>query len=170
MTTNMHIVQTTLFLKYRSLYTFLLRHATNVAMEVQKAYIATARVYYETGFRRYMRSLGWIKVSGHVCWSWAPFVLSDIAQARIIEKDPGLVSGLDSPETQTGAYLERLSYARIDGPGVTLAYMADDKTHVIPQWLNVIRPDVLTFFSFFSYTTERRCGGAPPVGSVGFDG
>jgi hypothetical protein len=67
MTTNMHIVQTTVFLKYRSLYTFLLRHATNVATEVQKAYIVTARVYYETGFRRYMRSLGWIKVGEHVC-------------------------------------------------------------------------------------------------------
>jgi vacuolar protein sorting-associated protein 52 len=67
MTTNMHIVQTTGFLKYHSLYAFLLRHATNVATEVRKAYIATARVYYETGFRRYMRSLGWIKVSEHVC-------------------------------------------------------------------------------------------------------
>lgn len=26
--------------------------------------------------------------------------------------------------------LERLQYAKINGPGVTLAYMADDKTHV----------------------------------------
>lgn len=26
--------------------------------------------------------------------------------------------------------LERLQYAKIHGPGVTLAYMADDKTHV----------------------------------------
>ncbi|KAI0251297.1 vacuolar sorting protein [Lactifluus subvellereus] len=110
MTTNMHIVQTTVFLKYRPLYTFLMRHAANVATEVQKAYVAAARVYYETGFRRYMRSLGWIK-------------------ARTIEKDPGLVSGLDGPERQTDTYLERLSYARIEGPGVTLAYMADDKTH-----------------------------------------
>jgi vacuolar protein sorting-associated protein 52 len=66
-------------------------------------------------------------------------VLSDIAQGRTTEKDPGLVSGLDSPETQTGTPLERLSYARIEGPGVTLAYMADDKTHVISRWLNVRR-------------------------------
>jgi len=41
-----------------------------------------------------------------------------------------LVSALDSPEKPTETYLERLSHARIDGPGVTLAYMADDKTHV----------------------------------------
>jgi hypothetical protein len=73
MTTNMHVLQTTVFLKYRPLYTFLLRHAANVAAEVQKAYVAAARTYYETGFRRYMRSLGWIKVSGHVRWPWALF-------------------------------------------------------------------------------------------------
>ena len=66
MTTNMHVVQTTVFLKYRPLYAFLMRHASNVATELQKAYVATARTYYETGFRRYMRSLGWIKVGGHI--------------------------------------------------------------------------------------------------------
>jgi hypothetical protein len=110
MTTNMHVIQTTVILKYRPLYAFLLRRAANVATEVQKAYVAAARTYYETGFRRYMRSLGWIK-------------------ARTIEKDPGLVSALDGPEKQMETYLERLSHARIEGPGITLAYMADDKTH-----------------------------------------
>jgi hypothetical protein len=131
MTTNMHVIQTTVFLKYRPLYAFLLRNAANVATEVQKAYVATARTYYETGFRRYMRSLGWIKVSRHVLCSRAPVVLRCTIQARTVEKDPGLVSALDSPERQIETYLERLSYARIEGPGVTLAYMADDKTHVI---------------------------------------
>ena len=66
MTTNMHVIQTTVILKYRPLYAFLLRRAADVATEIQKAYIAAARTYYETGFRRYMRSLGWIKVSGHI--------------------------------------------------------------------------------------------------------
>jgi hypothetical protein len=75
MTTNMHVIQTSAFLKYRPLYAFLLRRAANVATEVQKAYVAAARTYYETGFRRYMRSLGWVKVSGHVLSSQAPFVL-----------------------------------------------------------------------------------------------
>ncbi|KAH9966054.1 vacuolar sorting protein [Russula dissimulans] len=110
MTTNMHVIQTTVFFKYRPLYTFLLRCAANVAAEVQKAYVAAARTYYETGFRRYMRSLGWVK-------------------ARTTEKDVGLVSALDSPEKPTETYLERLRHARIEGPGVTLAYMADDKTY-----------------------------------------
>ena len=75
MTTNMHIIQTNVFLKYRPLYAFLLRRAANVATEIQKAYIAAARTYYETGFRRYMRSLGWIKVSRHLHWSRTLFVL-----------------------------------------------------------------------------------------------
>ncbi|KAH9062806.1 vacuolar sorting protein [Lactarius vividus] len=112
MTTNMHVVQTTVFLKYRPLYAFLMRHAPNVATELQKAYVATARTYYETGFRRYMRSLGWVK-------------------GRTTEKDPGLVSALDGPEKQTEAHLERLRHARIEGPGATLAYMADDKLYVV---------------------------------------
>jgi len=58
----------------------------------------------------------------------APFVLRRVMQARTIEKDPGLVSALDSPEKQTETYRQRLSHARIEGPGATLAYMADDKT------------------------------------------
>jgi len=63
MTTNMQVIQTSVFLKYRPLYTFLQRRAPNIASEFQKSYIAAARVYYETGFRRYTRSLSWIKVN-----------------------------------------------------------------------------------------------------------
>lgn len=50
-------------MKYRPLYTFLQRHAPNVAHEVQRAYAAAVRTYFETGFRRYLRGLSWIKVS-----------------------------------------------------------------------------------------------------------
>lgn len=63
MTTNMQVIQTSVLLKYRPLYAFLQRRAANVALEFQKSYIAAARVYYETGFRRYTRSLSWIKVN-----------------------------------------------------------------------------------------------------------
>ena len=63
MTTNMRVIQTSVLLKYRPLYTFLQRRAPSVALEFQKAYIAATRVYYETGFRRYTRSLSWTKVS-----------------------------------------------------------------------------------------------------------
>lgn len=63
MSTNMQVIQTSVLLKYRPLFLFLQRKASPVASEVQRAYVGAARVYYETGFRRYVRSLGWIKVS-----------------------------------------------------------------------------------------------------------
>ena len=63
MTTNMQVLQTSIFLKYRPLFTFLQRHASTVANEVQRAYVGAARTYYETGFRRYIRTLGYVKVS-----------------------------------------------------------------------------------------------------------
>ncbi|KAI0053019.1 vacuolar sorting protein [Auriscalpium vulgare] len=110
MTTNMQVMQTSVFLRYRPLYTFLSRHAPAVATEVQKAYVSAARTYYETGFRRYMRSLGWIK-------------------ARSTEKDAGLFADLDARERLADVDLKRLDYARIEGPGVTLTYMADDKSY-----------------------------------------
>ncbi|OBZ70084.1 Vacuolar protein sorting-associated protein 52 A [Grifola frondosa] len=61
MTTNMQVIQTSILLKYRALYAFLQRHAAGVAHEIQRAYVGAARTYFETGFRRYLRSLGWIK-------------------------------------------------------------------------------------------------------------
>lgn len=63
MTTNMQVVQTSVFLKYRPFFVFLQRHAPTVASEVQRAYVGAARTYFETGFRRYIRSLGWVKVA-----------------------------------------------------------------------------------------------------------
>lgn len=61
-TTNLNMLQTSLFSKYRPLFAFLQRQAPQVASEVQRAYVGTVRTYFETGFRRYIRSLGWIKV------------------------------------------------------------------------------------------------------------
>lgn len=63
MTTNMQVLQTSVLLKYRPLYEFLQNNAEDVAKEIQRSYVAAVRVYYETGFRRYIRSLGWIKAS-----------------------------------------------------------------------------------------------------------
>ncbi|KAL1694430.1 Sac2 family-domain-containing protein [Schizophyllum commune] len=109
-TTNMQVIQTSVLLKYKPLFGFLQRQVHDVANELQRAYVGAARVYYETGFRRYARSLGWVK-------------------ARKVEK-----SELITSETNKEADLEskRLTYAKIDGPGVTLAYMADDKNFVEP--------------------------------------
>ncbi|KAF9006504.1 Sac2 family-domain-containing protein [Cyathus striatus] len=109
-TTNMQVIQTSVLLKYSALFGFLQRQAPAVAQEVQRSYVGAARVYYETGFRRYVRSLGWIK-------------------ARTVEKFENIV-GPDSESWRMN--IERLRHARIDGPGVTLAYMADDKSHKEP--------------------------------------
>ncbi|KAI0701798.1 Sac2 family-domain-containing protein, partial [Cytidiella melzeri] len=113
MTTNLSIIQTSVFSKYRSLFAFLQRQAPNVANEVQRAYVGTVRTYFETGFRRYIRALGWIK-------------------ARTMESTDTIVVGAGEgggePEVDTG----RLAHARIDGPGPVLAYMADQKTHKEP--------------------------------------
>ncbi|KAG7096788.1 hypothetical protein E1B28_004198 [Marasmius oreades] len=108
-TTNMQVLQTSVFLKYRSLFAFLQRQAPPVANEVQRAYIGVARTYYETGFRRYIRSLSWIK-------------------SRQVEKFEAIVSG----QWLTLGDQNRLSNSRLDGPSVTLAYMADDRTHKEP--------------------------------------
>ncbi|KAI6130398.1 vacuolar sorting protein [Pisolithus croceorrhizus] len=82
------------YMKYRSLFSFLQRKAEPVAKEIQD-------------------SLGWLKV------------------LRVTEKFEALVT---LSVHQGGSRLdhERLSYAKIDGPSVILAYMADDKTHKEP--------------------------------------
>ena len=61
MTTNMQVLQTSVLVKFGPLYDFLQAHAEDVAKEIQRSYVAAARVYYETGFRRYIRILGYVK-------------------------------------------------------------------------------------------------------------
>ncbi|KAJ8590874.1 Vps52-domain-containing protein [Rhizopogon salebrosus TDB-379] len=111
-TTNMQVMQTSIFLKYRALYAFLQRQAPNVSNEIQRAYTSAARTYYETGFRRYIRSLGWIK-------------------ARTLEKHESIISG-NGDDGEPSLCQDRLAYAKIEGSGVVLAYMADDKSHKEP--------------------------------------
>jgi hypothetical protein len=66
MTTNVQVLQTAILIKYKPLFSFLQTQALDVATEFQRAYVAAARVYYETGFRRYIRSLGVVKVGPSV--------------------------------------------------------------------------------------------------------
>ncbi|KAH9899993.1 Vps52-domain-containing protein [Cubamyces lactineus] len=112
MTTNLQVIQSTVWMKYRPLYIFLQRHAPNVAHEIQRAYAAAVRTYFETGFRRYLRGLGWIK-------------------ARTVEKAETITSGAGE-STDPEVDSTRLSYAHVDGPGVVMAYMGDDKNHKEP--------------------------------------
>lgn len=61
--TNIHIIQSSILLKYLPFFHFLKRQAPKIAQEVQRAYVVSARAYYETCFRRYARSLAQIAVS-----------------------------------------------------------------------------------------------------------
>ncbi|KAF8639930.1 hypothetical protein AX17_001180 [Amanita inopinata Kibby_2008] len=110
-TTNMQVIQRSVLLKYSPLFAFLQRQAPDVAQEVQRSYIGAARVYYETGFRRYARSLGYIK-------------------KRTSEKFDTIVS--TEPGTDLQIDLDRLACAKIDGPAISLSYMADDKAYKEP--------------------------------------
>ncbi|OCH92882.1 Vps52-domain-containing protein [Obba rivulosa] len=113
MTTNMQVIQTSVWLKYRPLFIFLQLHAPDVAQEVQRAYVSTARTYFETGFRRYLRSLGWVKT-------------------RTVEKSDTIVSGAGEGGPDPDIREERLAFAHIDGPAVTMLYRAEDKAHKEP--------------------------------------
>jgi hypothetical protein len=129
-TTNMQVIQTSILLKYKSLFGFLQRQAPSVALEVQRSYVGAARMYYETGFRRYIRSLGWIKVSTSL--GIVNTILSRI-QGRTTEKLETIVTTIADKDMESTVDTSRLAYARVEGPPVTLAFMADDKTHVSPS-------------------------------------
>ncbi|KAJ7180258.1 vacuolar sorting protein [Mycena crocata] len=154
-TTNMQVMQTSVLIKYKPLFAFLQRQAPNVAHEIQRSYVSAARVYYETGFRRYARSLGWIK--NRTAEKLEPITQTE--RDRDMAVDP-----------------ERLAYSKIEGPGVTLAYMADDKTHKAPvealvRSLLLVFMDnataeytfVTTFFTVDPLTQEEDNGLFSPV-------
>ncbi|KAI6163061.1 vacuolar sorting protein [Pisolithus thermaeus] len=158
-TTNVQVLQSSVYLKYRSLFSFLQRKAEPVAKEIQDSYIAAARTYYETAFRRYIRSLGWLK-------------------SRVTEKFEALVT-LSVHQGGSRLEHERLSYAKIDGPSVILAYMADDKTHKEPleailRSLFLVLMDnataeysfITTFFSFQPLApvgNQENASSTPPL-------
>ncbi|KZW04122.1 Vps52-domain-containing protein [Exidia glandulosa HHB12029] len=112
MSTNIHVLQTSVLLKYQPLFAFLQRQAAPVALEVQRAYAGAARVYYETGFRRYARTLSQVLARFP---EKADFIANATVPISLDGKGASLVD------------VERLTNATINGPAVTLAYQADDK-------------------------------------------
>ncbi|KAF9518469.1 hypothetical protein BS47DRAFT_1421010 [Hydnum rufescens UP504] len=119
LTTNLQILQSSLFLnKYLPLYRFLQRNAAAAAEEIKVGYISCAKQYYETGMRRYTRSLGWIRVR-------------TTEVPTLITASPSPVNGQEPSEFKLNS--ERLAQGKVDGPGVILAYMADDKTYIAPS-------------------------------------
>ncbi|KAH9844190.1 Sac2 family-domain-containing protein [Rhodofomes roseus] len=146
MTTNMQVMQTSIFLKYKPLFLFIQRQAPNVANEVQRAYVGAARTYYETGFRRYIRSLGYVK-------------------ARAIEKADVITAGASEAKEEPEVDFDRLGSSRINGPGVVLAHIAEEKSFkepieaVVRSLLLVLMDNAsaeYTFVTTFFASEQRR--------------
>ncbi|MBW0524702.1 hypothetical protein O181_064417 [Austropuccinia psidii MF-1] len=90
--TNLQITQSSFLLKYRPLFAFLQRHSARIAHEVQKAYVGTARWYFETGFRRYVRALEKIKSRG---WAHAGIIAHPSPTELTIDPSPTIQSKWD---------------------------------------------------------------------------
>ncbi|GAA94732.1 uncharacterized protein L969DRAFT_87539 [Mixia osmundae IAM 14324] len=108
---NLQILQTSVLLRYRELFAFLQRHALKTAHEVQKVYLTHIRWYYETGFRRYVRSLERIRAR------------SSAARELIGPVLPGTTL---QQVTSRASKLKELS--ELGDSHILLAYMADDLT------------------------------------------
>ncbi|KZS97773.1 Vps52-domain-containing protein [Sistotremastrum niveocremeum HHB9708] len=111
MSTNLPVLQNSILLKYRPLYVFLLRHVPDVAAEIQRAYTGATRTYYETGFRRYLRTLTAVK-------------------SRSSERSESIAAPpkMEEPDVDW----DRLANATLEGSAATLAYMTEDKAFKEP--------------------------------------
>ncbi|CAO1619158.1 unnamed protein product [Parajaminaea phylloscopi] len=85
-TTNLQVLQTSVLIPHHQpLYAFLARQMPRIAIDVQRSYVSAARLFFETGFRRYARSLGQIQKRGY-------------------QKGQGVGSILNVPSTSSGAF------------------------------------------------------------------
>ena len=126
MSTNMQVLQTSVLLKYQTLFAYLYRHHPNVASELHRAYTGAARTYYETGFRRYIRCLTTIKVCQKI--RNAASFDQKILQGR--SGEPFEFVGSTSERVEATLNATSLEYGSLDGPPVTMAFLADDKSYV----------------------------------------
>ncbi|GAA5823300.1 hypothetical protein JCM3770_002190 [Rhodotorula araucariae] len=124
-------------LSLKPLFDFLRRHAARQAHEFQKAYAQTARWYLETAFRRYIRALEKIRTA-HAAVPVEPIgSVAGVADALALLNQRKATSpagrAAESAPTPTSVALDN---AQIDGPGVILAHMANDRTfHPAPEAL-----------------------------------
>lgn len=140
LSTNMPILQSILLKSYRPLYSFLSHHAPRVAIDVQRSYVAAARLYFETGFRRYERSLARARDRERAkAGSYAAEAPSSMSFVEPVKSASGIGSLLPSASASSGlsdpwmAAVDHLDNCKVtDGPAVTLAYLADDSTYKAP--------------------------------------
>ncbi|WVO14388.1 hypothetical protein L204_102021 [Cryptococcus depauperatus] len=118
LSTNLAVLQTSILLKYQPFYSFLQRQSPRIAKHVERGYVDAARAYYETGMRRYTRSL------------------TQIRQRTVDKVDPiGYVAAesmSSGPEEEIRRAYERLEFANLEEGGVILSFNADDKEYRSP--------------------------------------
>ncbi|GAA6036657.1 hypothetical protein JCM8097_001278 [Rhodosporidiobolus ruineniae] len=136
-------------LSLKPLFDFLRRHAARQAHEFQKAYQATVRWYYETGFRRYVRGLEKIRTRAP---GTAPELIGSTSgggdslallnQRRLAPSTPSLSSSPSTPNLSavgaapvtpaTAAAQSALDNSQNEGPGVILAHLQNDRNFKPP--------------------------------------
>ncbi|GJN91546.1 hypothetical protein Rhopal_004569-T1 [Rhodotorula paludigena] len=125
----------------KPLFDFLRRHAARQAHEFQKAYAQTARWYYETGFRRYVRALEKIRTSRAAQPVEPIGSVSGVADALALlnqRRSSGATPSTPqlSAAATSAAVTSALDNAQLAGPGVILAHMAQDRSfHPPPEAL-----------------------------------
>ncbi|GAA5972391.1 hypothetical protein JCM11641_002437 [Rhodosporidiobolus odoratus] len=134
-------------LRLKPLCTFLLRHAARQAHEFQKAYTATIRWFYETGFRRYVRALEKIRTRvpgkepeliGSAAGGTDSLAL--LNQRKAGTASPALSGSVSSPNLSGAASVAAaasasavaLDNSQIAGSGVILAHLANDRNYKPP--------------------------------------
>ncbi|KAI5454705.1 Vacuolar protein sorting-associated protein 52 [Naganishia albida] len=124
--TQIHIIQSSILLKYLPFYHFLRRQAPRVADEVKRAYVVGARAYYETSFRRYARALGVIAARGK---EYAvPIGQPSSAELAAL----ALLNRAQVVNGDVGKGANRLKYAKIGEGDVVPGYQEDDKEYKQP--------------------------------------
>jgi hypothetical protein len=140
LSTNLPILQTILLKSYRPLYSFLSHHAPRVAIDVQRSYVAAARLYFETGFRRYERSLAKARDREKArTASYTSDTTSSLSFIEPVKAASGIGSLLPSANASSTivdpwmAETDQLDNCKVtEGPAVTLAYLADDTSYKAP--------------------------------------
>lgn len=160
-TTNLQVLQTSVLLPHHQpLYAFLARQMPRVAIDVQRAYVAAARLYFETGYRRYARSMGQVRKRGAgqrgSGGGEGSITDSPSTSSSSFATLGGFLGGGSSTSkpgaTTADPYLitsSRLSYASLpdeeDAPPIILGYMGDDSSFSAPPEA-VLRSMSLVFF------------------------
>ncbi|WWC71486.1 uncharacterized protein I206_105444 [Kwoniella pini CBS 10737] len=128
LSTNLAILQNNLLLKYQPFYEFLYKHNGKIAKTVERGYVNAARSYYETGFRRYARSLSLIN-SRNIEKSELIGTLSTSSDSSTIignGNSNGKGQWNDDDDNAEKLKFKDLDIEDEDG-SVVLGYMSDDK-------------------------------------------